>query len=145
MKTILLTMAAAATLMAAAPAMAQPYGGNGYNNGGGYNQGGYDRGDRGDHGDRGDRGGYDRNDSRQLAQRIERAAQRHQISYREAANLRAELRNAQQLENRYRRDGRLSGWERADLDRRFDRIAMQLRVDRHDRDYGSGYGGGYRR
>lgn len=127
MKKILLSMAAVTALIgASAPAMAQPYGGDRH-------RGGYDQ-------------GYDRNDGRQLEWRIERALQRHQISYREAQRLRSDLRATQRLEWRYRRnDGRLSGWERADLDRRYDRIGIQLRIDRHDRDYGHGYGGGYRR
>ena len=37
------------------------------------------------------------------------------------------------LEARYRRDG-LSQWERADLDRRFDRLSAQIRYERRDRD-----------
>ena len=37
------------------------------------------------------------------------------------------------LEHRYRRDG-LSQWERADLDRRFDRLSYQIRDERRDRD-----------
>ena len=45
----------------------------------------------------------------------------------------------------YRRGG-LNNWERADLDRRFDRLSWQVRSERRDGDrrYSSGYGYGYR-
>jgi hypothetical protein len=68
--------------------------------------------------------------------RIQRLQERHQISSREARSLKAQVREAKQLEWRYARDGRLSNWERADLDRRFDRIQADLRHERRDRDYG---------
>ena len=118
MKKLLLSLAAVSALTAAAaPAFAQPH--------------------------RGDYGRQEGGRAEMLEMRIERAAERHQISWREARNLRAELREVRQMEWRYSRDGRLSGWERADLDRRFDRVQALLRVERSDRDYGYGYG--YRR
>lgn len=118
MKKLLLSLAAVSALTAtAAPALAQSY--------------------RDDYGRRGAERGE------MLEMRIQRATERHQISWREARNLRAELRAAQQMEWRYSRDGRLTGWERADLDRRFDRVQAMLRIERNDRDYGAGYG--YRR
>jgi RecA-family ATPase len=110
MKTILISLAAASALAAgAAPAAAQTYGG--------YGQGMADRGDR-------------------LEWRIQRAVERGDISRREAYRLRADVRATEQLAWRYRRDGAFTRWERADIDRRFDHIAMQLRYERADRDYG---------
>lgn len=135
MKKILISIAAASALAAAVtPAAAQTYGG-------------YDRGDR--HEDRGgrydDRGGPQgivRGDDLQV--RINRAERSGQISRREAFRLREQLRLTERLSWRYRADGVVTRWERADLDRRFDSIRMQLRYERNDRDYGAGYGG-YRR
>lgn len=135
MKKILISIAAASALAAAVtPAAAQSYGG-------------YDRGDRHeDRGDRdGDRGGPQgivRGDDLQV--RINRAERSGQISRREAFRLREQLRVTERLSWRYRADGVVTRWERADLDRRFDSIRMQLRYERNDRDYGAGYGG-YRR
>lgn len=75
----------------------------------------------------------------QLEQRIDVGLRNHSLTRAEATRLRAQLRDTARLEASYRRGG-LSGWERADLDRRFDRISAQIRVERHDRDYGYGYG-----
>lgn len=124
MKKIILSLAAASALAAAAaPAAAQSYGpsyrGDGYRN------------------------EYSTQRGESLEVRIERAIQRGQLTPREARNLRAELREAQRVEWRYRRDGRLTSYERADLDQRFDRVQALLRMERRDRDYGYGYG--YRR
>jgi len=44
-----------------------------------------------------------------------------------------EFHDIARLEARYRVNG-LSNWERADLDRRFDRLDAQIRFERHDRD-----------
>lgn len=74
-----------------------------------------------------------------LERRIDQGVRNGSLNRREAARLQAELRETARLEYRYRRGG-LSGWERADLDRRFDRISAQIRYERHDRDYGYGYG-----
>ncbi len=130
MKTFLISIAAATALAAAVtPAAAQPYGG-------------HDRGDRwDDRGDYGDRG-TDRSDNLQF--KIDRAERRHMISHREAARLREQLRLTERLAWRYRADGVVTRWERADLDRRYDSIRIQLRYERNDRDYGYGYGD-YRR
>lgn len=136
MKKILISIAAASALAAAAaPAAAQSYGA-------------YDRGDnRHDRGgqhwdDRGGGRGGDRADM--LKFRIDRAERNHQISRREAFRLREQVRLTERLSWRYRADGIVTRWERADLDRRFDSIRAQLRYERNDRDYGAGYGG-YRR
>ncbi|MET3667011.1 hypothetical protein [Caulobacter sp. 1776] len=75
----------------------------------------------------------------QLDRRIDIGLRNGSLTRGEAYRLRAELRDIDRLEYRYRRDG-LNGWERADLDRRLDRISAQVRFERHDRDYGYGYG-----
>ena len=81
-----------------------------------------------------------------LERRIDQGQRNGALTRSEAYRLRGELRETARLESRYRRGG-LSGWERADLDRRFDRIATQIRYERRDRDrdYGHGYGHGPRR
>ena len=123
MKKILISLAAASALaVAAVPAAAQNYGGYGYGG-----RGGYDAPDRGD----------------RLEWRIQRALENGQISRREAYRLRADVRATERLSWRYRRDGAFSRWERNDIQRRYQQIAMQLRYERNDRDYGYGYG--YRR
>jgi hypothetical protein len=124
MKTVIASLAAVAALSAvAAPAMAQP----------GYGQDRYDRHERYDN-----RGGYDINQRQaQLDRRIDQGVRRGDLSRREASRLRAEFRDIARLENRYRMNG-LSAWERADLDRRFDRLERQIRAERHDRDYRRG-------
>lgn len=128
MKKILISIAAASALAAAVtPAAAQSYGG-------------HDRGDR--YEDRGGPQGIVRGDDLQV--RINIAERSRQISHREANRLREQLRLTERLSWRYRADGVVTRWERADLDRRFDSIRMQLRHERNDRDYGAGYGG-YRR
>lgn len=75
----------------------------------------------------------------QLERRIERGLRNGRLTPAEATRLRAEFRQIARLERRYRVNG-LSGWERADLDRRFDRLAMAIRMEGRDRDYGYGYG-----
>lgn len=135
MKKILISIAAASALAAAAlPAAAQSHGGYDHNDR-------YDRYDRYDH--RGGAQGIARGD--QLQVRINRAERNHQINRREANRLREQVRLTERLSWRYRADGVMTRWERADLDRRFDSIRARLRYERNDRDYGSGYGGGYRR
>ncbi|MFD1192216.1 hypothetical protein [Phenylobacterium conjunctum] len=133
-KTLLSLVAVAALAGAAAPAAAQGYGyGYGYGNGGpgyGYDHGGPAYGGGGQ--------GIVRGDN--LEARIARGVRSGQLSYREAASLRAELRQAERLAWRYRSDGRVTRWEQADLDRRFDSISARLRYERHDREYGYGYG-----
>jgi hypothetical protein len=125
MKKILLSIAAVSAVAAAVPAVAsaQSYGPNG----------GYDRGpDRGYHQDV----GGDR--VARLDQRIDVGIRSGGLSRNEAWRLKGDLRETARLESRYRRGG-LSGWERADLDRRYDRISAQIRYERQDRDYGRRY------
>jgi hypothetical protein len=130
MKKIIATglIAASALALTAGAASAQSYRG-------------YDRGY-----DRGYERGWTPIDARQdqLNRRIDRGVESGQLSRREAWRLRGEARDIARLEARYRVNG-LSGWERADLDRRFDALSAQIRYERHDRDYGYGYGNGYDR
>jgi Ni/Co efflux regulator RcnB len=74
-----------------------------------------------------------------LDMRIERGLQRGDLNRREAMRLRREFNDIARMEHRYRANG-LSNWERQDLDRRFDRLAAQIRWERRDNQYGYGYG-----
>lgn len=67
----------------------------------------------------------------QLDQRIDAGVRSGQLTRAEATRLRAEFQQIVRLEDRYRRNG-LTAAERADLDGRFDRLAMQIRDQRHD-------------
>ena len=130
MKKVLLSLAAMATFAAAAPAMAQPYGSD-------YSRGpDYERGHNGYY-------GRDADDVsqriRQISFRIERGQRDGSLNWREARMLRSQV---QYLAQRYRYDG-LNGWERADLNHRLERLSFQVRGERHDGDYGSGYGRGW--
>ena len=131
MKTIVIALAALTALGAAAPAAAQ------------YGQ--YDRGY--DRYDRGYNHRYDRDHRRfmsinerqaRLERRIEQGIRNGQLTRYEAARLRREFRRIAYLENRYRSNG-LSGWERADLDRRFDALQAQIRYERRDDERRYGY------
>lgn len=67
--------------------------------------------------------------------RIDMAVRTHRISHREARGLRAEFRDIARLEAHYRRTGGgLDGWERADLERRLDRLSFRIRYEVADRD-----------
>lgn len=78
---------------------------------------------------------------RALDRRIDIGVREGTLTRAEAARLRAEFRYIARLEVRYRSTGRgLSAWERADLDRRFDRLSARIRIDRRDSQYR-----GYRR
>ena len=68
-----------------------------------------------------------------LDRRIDRGMRNGSLSRREATRLRGEFNSLSRLEASYRRGG-LSSWERTDLDRRFDRLAAQIRDERRDRD-----------
>jgi Ni/Co efflux regulator RcnB len=136
MKKILLSIAAVSAVAAAVPAVAsaQSYGPDR----------GPDRYERGP--DRGPDRGYGHGGDRvaRLDERIDMGIRNGGLNRNEAWRLKGELRETARLQAHYRRGG-LSGWERADLDRRFDRISTQIRYERHDRDYGHGYGNGPRR
>jgi hypothetical protein len=113
MKKILLSIASAVVAAVPAVASAQAYGH------------GYDRGYQDVGGDRVAR----------LDQRIDVGIRSGGLTRNEAWRLKGDLRETARLEARYRRGG-LNGWERADLDRRYDRISAQIRYERRDRDYG---------
>ena len=66
----------------------------------------------------------------ELDRRIDRAVRSGQISNREAYRLRGEFNALKRLEADYRPGG-LSSWQRADLDRRYDRLSAQVRYDRY--------------
>ena len=74
---------------------------------------------------------------RQLDQRIDYGIRTGMISRREASGLRAEFSGIARLEAQYRRGG-LSVRERADLDRRFDRLSYRIEAEIRDRDRGRG-------
>ena len=126
MKKILLSIAAVSAIAAAtvpATASAQSYGPDrGY----GHNDRGYDQGDR----------------VARLDQRIDMGVRSGGLTRNEAWRLKGDLRETARLQARYNRGG-LNGWERADLDRRFDRISAQVRYERHDRDRDYDYGRRY--
>jgi len=71
--------------------------------------------------------------------RLARAINDRRISQRQADYLRQEFRSIAQLERQYRRNG-LTYQERADLDRRFDRLETNFRAQVNTSQYGYGYG-----
>lgn len=68
----------------------------------------------------------------QLDARIDQGIRSGSLNRREAVRLRADFRQLNQLENRYRAGG-LSNWERRDLNRRFDVLSARVRYEKHDR------------
>jgi hypothetical protein len=70
---------------------------------------------------------------RELDRRIDMGVRIGRISRREATALRAEFRQIARQEQIYRRGG-LTVRERADLDRRFDRLSARIRWEANDRD-----------
>ena len=116
MKKMILTLVAASALTAAAlPAAAAPYGANNINA-----------------------------HQAQIEHRINQGLRSHRLSQREAAVLRAQVREVARLEARYRVNG-LQTWERRDLDRRLDRLGAQVTAQLNDRNGHAGGYGGYRR
>ena len=119
MKKLMIPALVLASVSAAAlPAAAQNYNNRGHNQG--YNQ---------------NYGGWQSINVRQanLDRRIDVGLRNGQLSRREATRLRGEFNALLRLEANYRRGG-LTAWERADLDRRFDRLSYQIRDERRDRD-----------
>ena len=130
MKRFLIPAIALAAASVAVPAMAQNYGPQHRDDRGGrYEQ------DRGDRYERDNRGGWQSISQRkyQLDRRIDQGERNRQLSRREATRLRAELNQLVRLEYSYQRGG-FSARERAELDRRYDRLAMQVRAERRDND-----------
>ncbi|WP_435995077.1 hypothetical protein [Brevundimonas sp. LjRoot202] len=97
----------------------------------------YDRYDRYDRNDRYEqnRGGWQSisNRKHQLDRRINVGLRNGSLSRREGRRLENELNRLVRLEHSYMRGG-LTRWERNDLDRRYDRLAVQVRIERRDRD-----------
>ena len=97
----------------------------------------YDRHDRHDRGDRYEqnRGGWQSINQRkyQLDRRIDVGLRNGSLSRREASRLQTQLNSLVRLERNYMRGG-LTRWERNDLDSRYDRLAVQVRMERRDRD-----------
>ena len=122
MKKFLIPALALAAASVAVPAMAQSYGPRHYEDRGGrYEQ---------------DRGGSWQNISQrkyQLDRRIDLGERNGSLSRREATRLRFDLDALVYLERSYMRGG-LSHRERAELDRRYDRLSFQVREERRDRD-----------
>ena len=124
MRKVLVSMAAVGVALAAVPAMAQ------WNNGGGYGQPNY-----------GDNNGYGRGGSvtpRQVRDMVERAIDRGEVSRHDARELREDVRNLIQLEQRARWRDDYS--KRREIDRRTADILRDLQRAR--RDGGRGYGNG---
>lgn len=74
-----------------------------------------------------------------LDARIDAGVRSGDLTRREATGLRADLTALARLESRYRVNG-LSAWEMQDLDRRYDVISRQVRMERADNQTGW-YGG----
>ena len=69
-----------------------------------------------------------------LYDRIERGVRNGSLNRREASRLRTRFANLNRLEYSYRRSGgRFTYREQADLNRRFDALSRQVRMQRHDR------------
>lgn len=89
----------------------------------------------------------DWNDHRSIAEReaaldgrIDAGLRSGRLTRQEAWRLRAEFRDIARRADMYRADG-VTRWERADLDRRFDRLSQRIRMEARDGDrYGYGYG-----
>jgi hypothetical protein len=115
MKRITACLAAATALAVTAPALAQGYYRDGW-------------------------ASIDRRQA-QIDRRIDMGLRNGSLTRNEAMRLRGEFRDLARLEISYRRNG-LNNWERADLDRRFDRLSYQVMAERRDNDrrYSSGYG-----
>ena len=70
----------------------------------------------------------------QMSQQIDFGQRNGRLTFAEARGLRDQMRQIDYLESRYRRGG-LNGFERADLDRRLDRVAFDLQREMNDRDH----------
>ena len=67
-----------------------------------------------------------------LERRIDQGVRKGDLTRSEAQRLRGEFRDLTQLERQYRRSGGgLSARERADLDRKFDRLSQRIYAQRH--------------
>ena len=118
MKRIALTVLAAATVVAAIPAAASAQSGQRHYSPPSYGQSQWVSINQ---------------RQRELDRRIDMGVRVGRISRREAVALRAEFRQIARVEQNYRRGG-LTFRERADLDRRFDRLSLKIRWEVADRD-----------
>jgi hypothetical protein len=91
----------------------------------------HQRHDSQDRGDRGNNWTPINQRQRDLDRRIDAGVRDGSLTRNEAYRLRAEFQDIARLESRYRRNG-LSYQERADLDRRFDRLSQQIYAERRD-------------
>lgn len=125
MKKFLIPAIALVAASVAVPAMAQNYG----------PQHRDDRGGRYEQDHRGNHGAWQSISQRkyQLDRRIDVGLRNGSLSRREGTRLRAELNQLVRLEASYQRGG-FSARERAELDRRYDRLAAQVRAERRDND-----------
>jgi hypothetical protein len=131
MKKALIPVLAIAAASVAVPAMAQDYGRHDRDR---YER--YDRDDRRDRGDRYENQGRWQSIAQrkyQLDRRIDVGLRNGSLSRREATRLSTALNSLVRLERNYMRGG-LTRWERSDLDRRYDRLAIEIRAERRDRD-----------
>ena len=122
MKAIIASVAAVAALAAAMPASAQSWGGP-FNGRGRVSE------------------------AARIEQGIQVGLRNGSLTRSEAVRLQTQLRQVQQLEWRFARDGRITASEARQLDRRYAQVAVRLRSERNDRDFdrrsfGSGYGNG---
>lgn len=124
MKRVILSLTAVAALATALPAAAQGFGPQGWGN---------------------------RFNDDRIEFRINQGIRDGSLTRNEARNLRAQLQDARRVERAYLRDGRVSGREANDLDRRYAALNQRLRWERNDgqnrnvRSPGYGYQGGYYR
>ena len=140
MKNALIPVLAIAAASVAVPAAAQNY--DRYDR-----QDRYERSDRYDRHDRYDRRDHDQSRydrefrgwqsisqcKYQLDRRIDQGLRNGGLTRREGSYLKSQLNSLVRLERRYMRGG-LTRWERSDLDRRYDRLAAQVRIERRDND-----------
>lgn len=67
-----------------------------------------------------------------IERRIDQGVRSGELTRNEAVGLRTEFRGLLRLEARYESDGRLSRFERNDLQHRYDVLSDRVRFDRHD-------------
>ncbi|MGO4410883.1 MULTISPECIES: hypothetical protein [unclassified Brevundimonas] len=118
MKKLMIPLLAVAAASVAIPAAAQSYDRHGPSRGPAYEQ---------------NHGGWQSITQRkyELDRRIDQGVRSRQLSNREASRLKRELNSLVQLERQYQRGG-LTRAERNELDRRYDRLAAQIRYERND-------------
>lgn len=68
-----------------------------------------------------------------LDARIDQGIRSGALNRNEAYRLRTDFRGLANLEQRYRRSNGLSGWERQDLNRRFDALSARVQIQKRDR------------